>query len=79
MIAGLFGAYPKASSIKMILSSLAGIFNPHSVLKIETYKASSVAEKVSSKVYQSKQKKRANILLPLVLKVTLNSISRTKL
>ena len=34
MIAGLFDAYPKASSTKMI----AGLFNAYSVLKIGTYK-----------------------------------------
>ena len=38
MIAGLFDAYPKASSTKMI----AGLFDAYSLLKIGTYKPSSV-------------------------------------
>ena len=38
MIAGLFDAYPKASSTKMI----AGLFDAYSLLEIETYKPSSV-------------------------------------
>ena len=38
LIAGLFDAYPKASSTKMI----AGLFDAYSLLKIGTYKPSSV-------------------------------------
>ena len=38
MIAGLFDAYPQASSTKMI----AGLFDAYSVLEIGTYKPSSV-------------------------------------
>ena len=43
MIAGLFDAYPKASSTKMI----AGLFNAYSLLKIGTYKPSSVVLKLT--------------------------------
>ena len=39
LIAGLFNAYLKASSTKMI----AGLFDASSLLEIETYKPSSVA------------------------------------
>ena len=38
LVAGLFDAYPKASSTKMI----AGLFNAYSLLEIGTYKPSSV-------------------------------------
>ena len=38
MIAGLFDAYPKASSTKMI----AGLFDAYSLLEIGTYMPSSV-------------------------------------
>ena len=38
LIAGLFDAYPKATSTKMI----AGLFDAYSLLKIGTYKPSSV-------------------------------------
>ena len=40
MIAGLFDVYPKASSTKMI----AGLFDAYSILKIATYRASSVGK-----------------------------------
>ena len=43
MIAGLFDAYPQASSTKMI----AGLFDAYSVLKIGTYKPSSVEIEVA--------------------------------
>ena len=39
LIAGLFDVYPKASSTKII----AGLFDAYSLLKIGTYKPSSVA------------------------------------
>ena len=48
MIAGLFDVYPKASSTKMI----AGLFDAYSILKIGTYKPSSV-DKTEIVLWQS--------------------------
>ena len=42
LVAGLFDTYPKASRTKMI----AGLFDAYSLLKIGTYKPSSVARSV---------------------------------
>ena len=47
LIAGLFDAYPKASSTKMI----AGLFDAYSLLKIGTYKPSSVVGASASKSF----------------------------